>query len=398
MADAHTHPPPHPRYHALDALRAVAMLLGLALHAAIPYIPDLDMWAVHEDTGSVPLLIGLMLVHSFRMQVFFVMAGFFAHLLVARRGVGSFARNRSVRVLSPFAISMVTIAPVCLALWILGFTLWPRENMPEQQGITIPTFHLWFLEYLLLMYVGALLIDPTARALGAARLAPAARSIIGSPLLPYALAIPAGLLLYTIPGWDSGPLRGEIIPEPGPLAYYSLFFGFGWVLFACRDRLDSIARWWIPGAVAGLALAFPALLFAHGALEDLGDEPTPAWLDALGHASAAMLSCTLTLAITGFFLRYLNRPSPAARYISDSSYWLYLVHLPLQILASMFLFSLPIDGHIKFLLVLLITTPIMLLTYHYCVRYSPIGRMLNGRRQRPNQTPTRPRRPAGQTT
>ncbi len=383
MTKPDAHPPPHPRYHALDALRAGAMLLGLVLHASIPYIPDLDMWAVHEDTDSVPLLLGLMLVHSFRMQVFFVMAGFFAHLLVARRGVKSFVRNRSIRVLSPFAIAMVTIAPACLVLWIVGWTLWPPADPPEPQGIAIPTFHLWFLEYLLLMYAGTLLIDPIARALGAARLAPIADRIIASPLLPYALAVPAGLLLLTIPGWDSGPLRGEIIPEPGPLAYYSLFFLFGWVLFAHRDRLDSIARWWIPAAVVGLAAAYPALLFAHGAAEQIGDDPMPTWLDSLGHASAALLSCLLVLAITGVFLRFCNRPSPAARYISDSSYWLYLLHLPLQILASMLLYPLPIDGHVKFLLVLLITTPVMLLTYHFGVRYTPIGWMLNGRRHRP---------------
>ena len=30
------------RYHGLDALRGIAMLLGIVLHAALPYMPDVE--------------------------------------------------------------------------------------------------------------------------------------------------------------------------------------------------------------------------------------------------------------------------------------------------------------------------------------------------------------------
>src|SRR5919205_3075311 len=81
------------RLHALDALRAVAMLLGLVLHAAIPFmrgqvagaIPFMDenlaRWPAwdQEAGGGFDLLV--FLIHAFRMSAFFILAGFFAHLL-----------------------------------------------------------------------------------------------------------------------------------------------------------------------------------------------------------------------------------------------------------------------------------------------------------------------------
>jgi len=376
---------PGPRYHALDSLRAIAMLLGLWLHASIPYTPfGPKFWAVHEDTNSEPLLFSLMFIHSFRMQLFFMMAGFFAHLLVSRRGTRRFIRNRSLRVLAPFAIAMVTIGPALLVLWILGEIVQPpNTERPQPSGFFIPTFHLWFLEYLLFMYAGMLLLSPLARFLGIARLAPLSAWLIRAPLLPIVLAVPAAGLLWLIPGWESGPLKGGIVPEPGPLAYYSFFFAFGWVLFSRRDLLDTLARWWIPQLAIALVVVTPVFLYAHGRLDNLDGAPVPLQLDLIGHASAALLTCLLTIAFTGMFLRCFNRPSRWGRYISDASYWLYLVHLPIQIVASMLLLALPVDGHFKFLLVLLVTTPLMLLVYHYAVRYTPIGWMLNGKRHHP---------------
>ena len=71
-----------PRFHGLDALRACAMMLGLVLHAAwlmnpaALNIPTIDASAV-RGMGFVWYAI-----HTFRMQTFFVLAGFFACLLI----------------------------------------------------------------------------------------------------------------------------------------------------------------------------------------------------------------------------------------------------------------------------------------------------------------------------
>lgn len=45
------------RLHALDALRAIAMLLGIALHATLAYWPDVfPLWAADDPASSAVCL------------------------------------------------------------------------------------------------------------------------------------------------------------------------------------------------------------------------------------------------------------------------------------------------------------------------------------------------------
>src|SRR5262249_38278741 len=74
------------------------------------------------------------------------------------------------------------------------------------------------------------------------------------------------------------------------------------------------------------------------------------------------------------------RPIPLARYMADASYWMYLVHLPLTIVFPVFLRNLPLPTVVKFGAVLGVTTCITIITYHYWVRATAIGKVLNGRR------------------
>ncbi len=72
--------------------------------------------------------------------------------------------------------------------------------------------------------------------------------------------------------------------------------------------------------------------------------------------------------------------SPALRYISDSSYWIYLIHLPLVAFITFFLFRFPIFVEFKFIIAILWTTVIGLISYKFLVRSSIIGILLNGKK------------------
>ena len=71
------------------------------------------------------------------------------------------------------------------------------------------------------------------------------------------------------------------------------------------------------------------------------------------------------------------------RYISDSSYWLYLVHLPLIIVLHAMIRTWELPAFVKLILVCSITSGLLLVNYQLCVRYTPIGTLLNGPRRRP---------------
>src|SRR5215471_14093560 len=93
-------PKPHAeRFHSLDALRAFVLLLGVVFHSLMAYVLPPGIWAVGTTKPPTPLLWFVYYAHCFRMEVFFLLAGFFACLVIEKRGVLSYLRDRAKRIL-----------------------------------------------------------------------------------------------------------------------------------------------------------------------------------------------------------------------------------------------------------------------------------------------------------
>ena len=88
----------------------------------------------------------------------------------------------------------------------------------------------------------------------------------------------------------------------------------------------------------------------------------------------------MTYGLIGLFLRYMDRPSPRWRYMADASYWIYIVHVPFVMLLPIVLAGVPLPGVVKFGIVTVMAIGLILVTYHYFVRPTFIGKQLNGRR------------------
>ncbi|MEZ5319129.1 MAG: acyltransferase family protein [Vicinamibacterales bacterium] len=179
------------RWHGLDALRAVALMSGVLLHALLAFIAKPGEWAVGRAEAQ-PFLSWLYIyLHAFRLEVFFLLAGFFGALIVAKRGVRAYAKDRVVRILLVFVVALYPIKAMVDALWITGGTLtgwmhlppeylaWPLWRQVLQslvaerwQWPAINLAHLWFL-YVLSYIVALFLI---ARALARRWPPPAALS------------------------------------------------------------------------------------------------------------------------------------------------------------------------------------------------------------------------------
>jgi len=96
----------------------------------------------------------------------------------------------------------------------------------------------------------------------------------------------------------------------------------------------------------------------------------------------AIKSVNVWLFIFGFiglFLRYGSKHSIVMRYVSDSSYWVYLLHLPLTAFLPSLILGFAIPAFLKFVLVMTGTALVCFVSYHYMVRSSFIGKFLNGR-------------------
>ena len=91
----------------------------------------------------------------------------------------------------------------------------------------------------------------------------------------------------------------------------------------------------------------------------------------------------MTFGLMGLFRRLLSGERYWVRYLSDASYWMYLVHLPLVILAQDWMRGWDIPRILKFLVICWTVSGLLLVTYRYLVRYTPVGTLLNGVRTRP---------------
>lgn len=80
------------------------------------------------------------------------------------------------------------------------------------------------------------------------------------------------------------------------------------------------------------------------------------------------------------FLHFFNEKSKFWRYVSDSSYWVYLIHLPLVYFISGFFHNSSLNIFLKFSIILILITFVCFSTYHFFVRRTFIGQFLNGRK------------------
>jgi peptidoglycan/LPS O-acetylase OafA/YrhL len=196
-----------------------------------------------------------------------------------------------------------------------------------------------------------------------------------------------------IPQWFMGqsgpPIFGPdtstgLLPIPHVFAYYAVFFGFGALYFGFDDRSGRVGdRWWLPLSI-GLFVILPlGLALVEGWAVTAGYGLAPLPRRALSVAVQAAYPWLITFGLMGLFRRVVPVESPTMRYLSDSAYWLYLAHLPLIIAAQLAVRYWPIPALIKFLLIVTVVTSFLLWTYQTLVRYTWLGRFLNGPRARP---------------
>ena len=386
-----SHPNPE-RLHALDAVRGFALLLGVALHAALSYLPGAKGFWIVADDSSLALAGLFYWIHLFRMTLFFLIAGFFGRLLLERLGLRAFVRDRLRRILAVLACAWPLVFPAIVMVLVgatavqHGGTLPPTPPPPPMTAHTFPLTHLWFLYVLAMFYAGALAVRGVVGLLdrkGAfmQRVDDVARVLAG-PAAAFVLALPAALALATTakwPMWFGVPTPDTgLYPNLAALVSYGVAFASGWLLQRQPALLSNIARMrWqqlllaCVGTAACMAMVGLVPAFAPAA------DDARKWLYALTYA---ITGWAWTLALLGLALRYLSGYSATRRYLSDASYWIYLVHLPLVMALQVWTSRLALPWWCEFPLLLAVAVALMLGSYECFVRHGRIGEWLNGRR------------------
>ena len=390
-----------PRYHAIDALRGMAMFLVISLHAALGYIErDIPsvLWCV-RDSPTLPVFDWFCWwCMSVSNPLYFTIAGFFAVHLYDSRGLRGFATNRARRVLGPFLVGLVTVGPACIVSWSYGWLVTGRCNLgqilrlrfkdPEIKSELWGPGHLWFLEYLLLMLLAYGLVRWWSDGRGPTRLPHA--EVVPRRVAPdrpggcSVLAVPTTALLWISRqrlGIDAVLDRhNSFFPDPVKFLHHAAFFVVGAGLYQMRhELLPRLAR----VGPAYLALAAPifvgrAYLLGRDWITPLQGPPALA-LAVLG----AFFGWLIVLGLIGLFLRLFRQSHPRISYLADSSYWIYLVHMPVIGFLQVDLYRIPGYALWKFPIVWTITLAVGFSSYQTLVRHTAIGVWLHGTRERP---------------
>ncbi len=390
------------RLHALDAVRAFALLAGIAFHALTPWLDVPNAPGIREAPSTVAAAIWFFL-HIFRMPVFFLIAGYFGRVLVERRGTKPFMKDRAKRIAVPLMVGAILYPVSTLLVFVLvslvcGLSLAELSSLwqtpPEQQTQTsagsaksFQLFHLWFLYYLIIFYTGALTLRAAVSALDHDGKVRRGTDIILRFLMNTGLAAPlfglpiAAWYVFMWPDWPSWaglPASDSIVPHIPTLLTFGLFFAMGWLLHRHTDMLMQLRERWLPYSVAGVTLAVTAYFIAG---------PTPHWSAYLSGPelqiyAAAYLTATWCagFAILGLFQRFLSGTSRVRRYVADSSYWIYLAHMTVLLFFQQWLHFFVWHWSVKYAITLAASVPVLLWSYHAFVRHTFVGAILNGRK------------------
>ena len=182
----------------------------------------------------------------------------------------------------------------------------------------------------------------------------------------------------------------SFVPEPFRFLHNAIFFVVGVRLHRRRHNLLEFAsHGWTYLALSVPVFACRALLVQSDLVRTLDGAAGVALA-----ASGALFCWLLTFGFLSLALGMLNRPQPALSYLADSSYWVYLTHLPIVGLLQVDLHPLPIAAAWKFLIVLSGTMALTLASYQLMVRHTFLGAWLHGKRDRARRAiPSRPHFP-----
>lgn len=289
-------------------------------------------------------------------------------------------KNRISRIVFPFIVFVLLLWPTIVftfgytRLIFGGSTSALAEAIAKFSSLEIlipkATFHLWFLYYLAIITFVSVVVGLIFKKLPSIsnQVTNAFNWTIQKPFLRIVIFAGLTAIVYFIMGTWNVSTSTSFTPDFNTFIYYFFFYMIGWVLFKSKHLLGTMMKFDWASTLVGCTL-FTYYFFIGNSFNY-----------ELKIILKSFMVWFFIFGITGLFIRYGSHHSAKMRYISDSSYWVYLIHLTLTAIIPSFIVDWPLPSTIKFLIVLISTGVICFISYHYLVRGTFIGNFLNGRK------------------
>lgn len=369
------------RFYALDFLRTLMMFLGIVFHGLVFLNPNIS-WYSKETNGWIFKLVYVVL-HSFRMPLFFFLSGFFGCMLLEKAGTRRFLKNRLERIAVPLVLAVCTVVPLTnhffqavkngienrfLAdrlLQVFSFEDFGFHHLKQPQ-------HLWFLHYLCAFLFAITPVHFLLRLFSRSKAYAAFlrwQRKIGFPVLLLLLTIPTAVYFFVTHYEEiPTPYRSFRI-EPGSFLPFFYYFFTGWLFYFLRLN----ARRLVPASKLYLCVAFAGSVIHL--LVYPGSTPVLFLLNVVVYPLSVWL---YVFGFLGIVHCYFDKPLPYLPYFSEASYWTYLVHPPVIIFLKL-LVGEAVSLRL-FACLIVVTLLLSLLSYNYLVRSTYLGKILCGKK------------------
>ncbi|EBP5602619.1 glucans biosynthesis protein MdoC, partial [Salmonella enterica] len=320
---------PAPREYFLDSIRAWLMLLGIPFHISLIY--STHSWHVNSATPSWCLTLFNDFIHAFRMQVFFVISGYFSYMLFLRYPLKRWWKVRVERVGIPMltAIPLLTLPQFILLQYVKEKTEnWPMLSAYEKYNTLAWELisHLWFLLVLVILTTVSIgIFTWFQKRQETSKPRPAAISLAWLSLIFFLLGMAYAairrIIFIVYPAILSDGMFNFIVMQT---LFYVPFFILGALSFI---HPDLKARFTTPsrGCTLGAAVAFIAYLLnqRYGS----GD----AWMYETESVITMVMGLWMVNVVFSLGHRLLNFQSARVTYFVNASLFIYLVHHPLTL-------------------------------------------------------------------
>ena len=360
------------RLHSLDFLRAFALLMGVLLHVLMLFLEPFD--------GSEPRLgasIIFIWIHTWRMPLFMLLAGFFTALSLSKRNTGNYSFNRLIRLGVPLLLLWSVIPAIdeeaSRLFKVPELISWFFYDVP----FTFRLDHLWFLYYLLIFYSVLLLVKTAV-------------PVIYSFILGFELSLSRVLMVWLpiliLLSPLNKPTGGILGNDPvifgeinlGSMLFMASFFMIGMQAYKSSQFLENLQRirFWLPSLIVFSLI--PIGLLAWGGVKD---EPfvfsglLELWIVNSLSGSAALF---LVLSIMGLAMHKISSSGQILRWLVKLSYPIYVFHLMFVISVSVTLMFFGINDWIVVLLGFASGILFPVIIYYAFISWTPLDWVFNG--------------------